>query len=355
MKFWGIQLGAALLFAGSVQAQAPGASPIRDLLTTARDRLHDLRFREADSIARAVLEFPNLRRSERIQALQLAAGASFPEQESAQDRDRAVEILRTLIRVAPEASLARDVSWDGLDSLHRSVRRQTFGISAIPRNVNVLVGPDARAVIDVHASRPAKFELSARTGALERTWLLDSTDWIENGTLRFTMLRDGQPLLKGPFELVVSATDSTWGDTLQVRFASVVDAPPLERQAVPDRIDSTKLVPEITRPHKAGGIVAGAIALVGTILASRVIREAPFKGAIKQDGRATSVGIAIGLGAGAGVWLLDKGAPIKKNIEANREVRRAFADESEKVKAENRRRIAEYRLEVRVNPEPINP
>lgn len=343
----------ALVGGFTVPMAAQGPSPVRDLLSSARDRLHDLRFREADSIARAVLEFPHLRRVERIQALQIAAGATYPEQESAQDRDRSIDILRALVRYAPEQALPRDVSWDGLDSLYRAVKRQTFGVSAVPREANVFVGPDGRGAIEVNASRPARFVLHAQTAVLDRVILLDSTEWVEKGVLRFGILRDGRPIVKnGPFDLVITAIDSVWGDSLQLKFAAVIDAPPRELQPVPERLDTTKLLPELTRPRRKGGIIGGLFAVAGTIAASQVIREPVFKSTVAKDGRATKLGIVVGLGAGAGVWLLDKGSPIKKNIEANQETRRQFAADVDRIKAENRKRIADYRVDVRINPEP---
>jgi hypothetical protein len=333
------------------RAQAP--SPARDLLSIARARLNDLNYRHADSVASAVLDFPDLRRVDRIQALQILAGALYPEPAAAQQRNRAEETLRMLVRIAPSGGLPREVSWAGLDSLYRQVRATTFGASAAPRQTNLLVGPDDRASIDVAASRPASFRLTVRYPGQEAEIPLDTLVVTDQGVLRFQVLRGGrQQLRSGAVELKITAFDLSQPDSLQLRYDAVIDAPQLDLAPVPQGLDSSRILPEITSPRRAGGIVAGLLVAAGTIVAARVIRASSFRTAVPSDGRVVGLGLALGVTTGAGVWLLDKGAPIPKNIQANQELRHAFAEAVATTRAENDRRIAAYRAEIRINPEP---
>ena len=350
-----VMIGLLLNRPGSLAAQTGTAERgvVRDLLTSARSHLNDLKFREADSVARAVLDYPQLRRAERIQALQIDAGALFPEQGTAQQRDATIDILRRLVKLAPAAPLPREVSWQGLDSLYQTVHKQTFGVSAAPRSSYMLTGPQEKGAIDVATSRSAHFLLIGREGKLGREIVLDSLTTADRGTLRFSLLSNAKPIFRaGPIELLVKAVDSTWNDTLVVQFDAFADSPPLELVPVVARFDSTKILPEVTKPRRAGGIVGGLVVAAATFLAAQVIRESSFKSAVPRDGRAGSLGIVIGIGTGAGVWLLDKGAPIPKNIQANRDLLKNFGDESTKAKAENEKRIANYRAELRIDPEP---
>jgi hypothetical protein len=346
-----MQLVAVMLLVAGNALTAQEASPIKDLLATARSRLNDLQYRDAESIIRAVTSYPGLRRADRIQALQLLAAAQYPEHSANQLQDSAVATIRQLIRIAPHASIPRELSWRGLDSLVGDVRYRTFGASATVRQANPLTGPDERVSVEVTASRPAYFTLSLH--GLERDPIsLDSIGPVERGSLRFAVLKDRTVLPAGPGVLVVAAIDPSGEDTAFVRFDANLTAPTLEFLPIPISIDTTKLLPEMTKPRKPAGIVGGALFAASTIIAAQVLRESAFKDAIPRDGRAARIGVALGIGIGAGVWFLDKGAPIKKNVEANRELRRAFSEQVVNNQAENDRRIASYKADVRINPEP---
>lgn len=330
-----------------------GGGVVRDLLAASRSRLNDLQFREADSIAQAVLDYPSLKRADRVQALQLAAGARFPEQPSGQDRAAALGVLRQLVRIAPGTPLPREFAWPGLDSLYLQVKRQVFGAAASPRASTVLTGPDDRGAIPVVASRPAVFTLGARdaNGVYIK---LDSIGPVTEGALRFSIIRDMRQLLRsGQVSLFVAAIDPEWNDTIQIRFEGTVDAPPIDLMPRPRDIAATDILPETTRPKRIGGIVGGLFLAAGTIAASQLLREEPFKtGGPPRDARATTLGVTLGLGTAVGVWLLDKGSKIPKNIDANTQTRKAYDDAVAYAKTENERRINNYRGELKLDTEP---
>jgi hypothetical protein len=341
----------ALLYLSMPSLHAQARSPVQDLLANARGALNDLRYADADSISQVVLAYPQLRRIDRIQALQIAAGALYPEQAATQQRDRAVSTLAQLVRIAPAAGLPREVTWVGLDELFREVLRDTFGASATVRERNVITGPSEALEIDVVASRPASFYLTAvRQGG--RPVLLDSLGGAQRGRLRVLTLTESRARFQtGNYELVVTAIDPVRPDTILIRYDAVVEAPLLDLVSIPDRFDSSLLLPELTRPKRALGIIGGVLVAAGTIIASSVLREAELQEVQKRDGRAVSLAIVLGGVTAGGVWLLDRGAPIPKNVAANRAAREGFNKSVIAAKTINEERIRAYQAQITINPE----
>lgn len=349
-----ICVGAIILLSLAGEAVAQVRSPVQDLLSAARSALNDLRYPEADTITSTVLELAGLKRSERIQALQLSAGALFPEMENAQHSERATAALRQLIRIAPKAGLPREVLWPGLDSLYRQVRQSTFGFSATPRPINALTGPQEQALIEVATNRPAQVQLSLSSLGTERQIFLDSATVSDQSALRFRVLENRQIRIpSGKYHLLVRAIDAVNPDTIVLRFDATVEAPSLEFQEVPAQLDPSAILPEITRPRRTMGIIGGLMVAFGTVAASRLARDDAVKNAAPNDGRAVTLGLVLGIGTGAGVWALDKGAPIRANIAANGEARAAFAREVQDRRAENERRLTTYLATITINPEVV--
>jgi hypothetical protein len=85
-------------------------------------------------------------------------------------------------------------------------------------------------------------------------------------------------------------------------------------------------------------------------IASAGRAEEPIASAFGSDGRATFVGLAI-IGAGVGGFWLDKGQENAEALQANLNLRRAHRTAVQAAEAENRRRIAEYRVTMRIRPE----
>ncbi len=333
-------------------AAAQTRSPVQDLLGASRAALNDLRYAEADSIAQAVLDFGQLRRAERIQAYQLMAGARFPEQETAQKRDLAMDALRLLVKIAPAAALPREVAWPGLEALFREAKLSTFGISASPRERNQLIGPDQSLEINVMASRPARFRLLLQPES-GRPVQVDSLTGATQGTLRMKVLAGGTPRFpSGPYSLLVTAADEVTNDTITLSFATTIAAPPLIYLSVPERFDEQSLLAESTRPRRAKGIVGGVLAAAGTIVASRVLRGSEFRASSGSDGRAVGIGLVLGLGTAGGVWLLDKGEPIPANIKLNADNRAQFHKGVTDAGAKNVELLRTYQADITINPEP---
>lgn len=348
---WCALMTVALLASGQdVAAQV--RSPVQDLLGQARVSFNNLKYAEADSIATAVLALTPLRRAERLQALHIRAGALYPEEEGAQQRPEALAVLREMVRIAPEASLPREVTWSGLEVLLREARQATFGVSVSPQGQLFITGPDELAELPVQTSRPAAIYLWLAPASGSAV-MLDSARSATNSKLRFQVLRSGVPRFQtGDYRLVLVAVDESAPDTMRIELDANINAPPLEFLPAPERLDSGVLRPEKTRPKRTTGIIGGIAALAGTIVASRVMRDTEMKGVAGGDSRAITVGIMLGVGVAAGVWALDRGEPIPENIVANQQTRAEFEKAVSEARAENARRLRTYRAEININPEP---
>jgi len=335
-------------------AQALPGSPIQDLLAQARSALDDLRYSDADSIAKGILALSQIGRGDRIQALQIQAGARFPDQASFQLPEAAAETLRELIRLAPGAGLPRAVSWRGLDSLYREARSTTFGLSASPVESVVLIGADGEARIPVVASRPARMQLILIRKEDGSRRVLDSIPYGEGAALRLSAMAAGNPILvSGEHELEVRGTDIASGEVRSVRFRAVFDVPRLDLVPVPTTLDSSQLLPEISKANRTGGLIGGIAVAIGTVVVSSVVRDRAIRDGTNTGSARIGLGLALGGATVAGVWVLDKGAPIPANIARNQELRVAFSREVADAHAENEQRIANYRVIVTISLEPL--
>ena len=105
-------------------AQTQQGSPVIDMMIRGRNALNDLRYNEADSIARRVLALGSLlTRQQQIDALQLRAAASYPDEQGEQKQDTAISVIKTLVGLGATSGIPGDLSWPGLDSLFSFVAR----------------------------------------------------------------------------------------------------------------------------------------------------------------------------------------------------------------------------------------
>jgi hypothetical protein len=107
----------------SAQTQQ-GGSPVTELMVRGRNALNDLRYREADSLARRVLLLGSLlSKQQQIDALQLVAAASYPDEQAEQRVDSAISAIKQLVGYGAAQGIPQEMSWPGLDSLFSFVAR----------------------------------------------------------------------------------------------------------------------------------------------------------------------------------------------------------------------------------------
>ncbi|HUQ80434.1 MAG TPA: hypothetical protein VM076_04830 [Gemmatimonadaceae bacterium] len=355
MKLLRLGVATAIVAASSVGAQEPtGASPVRGVIDRARAAMNDLQYPRADSLAREVLALgPRLRRSDRIEALQIVVSANYPEAGGSRNEAAARSAIAEMLKVDLAATMPREMSWPALDSMYRDVSRSTFAVSVSARRDNPIVGIDGNAPIRVRSSRPAQWTLIARTRDGIESVLIDSVSRASDTTLRFIVARGRKPILRGTeYEFVVTATDPQTQESIVRRFDGIALVPSIEFAAIPVTIDSTKLLPERSKsqriPVAIGGVVLGAATVA---LGKQLRADAPFKGNGETDTRATKIGIAIAGGSLAAAWF-DKGRLLDRNVAANIRTRQDFERTRRAAMAENERRAAEYRASFTLNPEP---
>jgi hypothetical protein len=346
-----------MVLAGLVGPNAPlhaqDRSPIDDLLILAVSALDDLKFDEADSIARIVLELPAAKRAHRSRALAVSAAARFPELEEAQRPELARRALAHMVRVAPEMGIPREFSWRGLDSLHRLVRSTTFGATAFPAVPVSRLTLDGRIAFQAIATRPTRFLLRVRSAEGGSARVLDSTPEVEQGVVSVRAFEGDRPVLpSGSYRFEVLAISQQGNDTIRVEHPATIEAVPLALAPISEIIPANRLKPERTNPVRARAVIAGVIAASATILAARVMRPESARSSRGADGRSIGIGIFIGGGAGAGAWFLDRGRAIPANLEANRAARETFDREIEGLRAENERRRAAHRAVITFHSEP---
>ena len=349
---FGLALLAGLALAPSARAQQ---EPIVDLLLRARTALNDLHYTEADSLASAVLLAMGGRLShdQRVEALTIRAAALFPDPTGggAQHPDSALACLRQIVRAdAAVQHMNPDLSWRGLDSLFSVARRTTFAAAVLVQDSMVLVGQHGEATVEVVGTRPGSFSLSLAPAAGGAAAFADSAGPGDSAQLHLRAFGGDRLLIpSGAYVLTVRATDAATRDTVVMRYAATVSAPPPLGALVLPVFDSTQLRPEFAGPAHARGFIAGLLAGGGAVLAATLKGPGPLASA-STDSRSYMVGGGMALGAIIG-GLLDKGHALPENAAANQRLRTQFDESVRGVRAEYQLRLNAYRVTITIRRE----
>ena len=109
--------------AGFAGAQTQAGSPVTEYLTKGKNALNDLRYKEADSLARRVLALGSLlSKTQQIEAMQLSIAALYPEEAAERQQDSAIAMIKQIVDAGAKG-IPKDMSWPGLDSLFAFVAR----------------------------------------------------------------------------------------------------------------------------------------------------------------------------------------------------------------------------------------
>lgn len=345
-------LGAPLGTGTPIAAQV--VDPIQDVLNSGRQAYNNLNFRAADSIAMVALELPALRRSHRLQALQLAAAARYPESAGDQYADSAMSALRRYVRIAPTAPINRALTWRGLDSLLAEARRTTFGASVSVPDITPIEGVNGRVSLPVAATRPAHFALRVwKQGDEGPGELVDSIGPVELGVLRMAPVVSDFPRFgSGNYRLQVVATDPTTGERLNHVIQGEFVTPPVPLVEVPEQVDPNALLPERSRPNRAASLISGGLVGAIVIASARLLRPAALADApVEPESRSVPIGVGLAVLATGASWYLDRGKLIEPNVDANLRLLRDFTARRSALMTENERLRVAYRGEVRLTQE----
>ncbi len=339
-------LTALVLFASPAEAQ------FRDLIDRVKADINDLKYAEAVRRGQEIFSFVSAMTPAQILELrQVMAAAFYPEEVEGQQPDSAMAHLVELVKLDPEATNAADVKWAGLDSLLEVARSRTFSVAVRYQEESILVGADGRGFADVITTRPARFTLRITPASGGETIVHDTASAAKRGRLSYRAHDGEKPLLAtGEYVLLVTAVDSATGDSVTIRHRGTAtgEAPQLTALTA---FDERTLRPEYAKPPRVRTVFTGIVfAGLTYAIASQGRAGEPLKTLYDNDGRAMLLSGAM-LAATVSTFFLDKGEPdraaMAANLRARDDHRRAMMD----AEAENRRRIAAYRVTVRVTPE----
>jgi hypothetical protein len=171
-------------------------------------------------------------------------------------------------------------------------------------------------------------------------------------TLKFIVARNRRPILRGSdYEFVITATDPETQESIVRRYDGIAIVPPIEFPPIPSAIDSSRLLPERSKPQRVPVVIAGVVLGAATVALGKQLRaDDPIKAGGETDKRFTGIGVAI-LGASVAAAWFDRGRILDKNVTANIRARKDFDRARRAAVAENERRAAEYRASITLNPE----
>ena len=119
-----VMVAAAVIAAiAPAEVRAQQADLVADLLAKGKEEYNNFNYRGADSVAKQLLGM-QLSRQQRIDALELRAAATFPDEASGQRPDDATRVIRELVEMGVQRITTRELSWRGLDSLYSLVAAQ---------------------------------------------------------------------------------------------------------------------------------------------------------------------------------------------------------------------------------------
>jgi hypothetical protein len=278
--------------------------------------------------------------------LQLAAAALYPEERAAQRSDSARCYLEELVRATPDATVPAAISWPGLDSLVTSVRASTFAVWANPSATYELEGADTEVRIEVAAARTAWFWLTATAIGDGSSIVLDSAGPARSATLRIPALEDDRPVLPwGQYRLQILGIDSLSSEHMELTYHATVEAPPLLQHRVPAAPDSSLFLPERAPRRTVANTLLGVALGAATAFTVTAVGGSDRVGAGSGTGRAYVVGVGLSAGALIGAFV-DRGRPLRANIEHNAAVLSAFEEQVRGLSEENARRRTEYRATI---------
>lgn len=338
--------------AGAQDRQPPPQnSPIMDMIQRAKNSLNNLQYLQAQNTIREVLALGRLKRSQELAALEVASASFFPEDASARRPDSARVYLARLVRLMPTGPFPLDLASPGLDSQLVIARRTAFGAAVRPPLAVTLAGKESRDAVEVMSTYPARWQLYLVPSTGGAVTLLDTLAAVTNGRLALRA-HDGSNAIitAGSYEFRVLAIDTARPDTISLRFDGIAVGSPPTLVDTPPPLDPSSLLPERSTRSITAGAIAGVVFGGLTWALARNARPPDALGKEPTDGRGPAVGVIIALG-GITAAILDRGKAIPANIKANASIRADYLKRLGDATETNRKRVAEYRLVITIDPE----
>lgn len=338
---------ALTLAAAPLRAQT--TSPTDVLITRVIEDVNDLRY--ADAIRHGYEVFAVARALTPAQEVLLRsamAAAFYPEELAAQQPDSALLQLTAAIFRVPDATLPPELHWAGLDSLLSVARRRTFAVQFSGAE-QTLTGPTEQGTLTVVSSRPVRLVL--RTSLLGSTvaHTQDSTSAPALRALLRFRAHNGRDVLlaQGAHTATVIAIDANGDSVFVTRRLEVTGARLM--LIAPPALDSAQLKPGTTaRPNLVkAGLTTLAFALATFTIGGLSGDDEDFGPGYEPDGRSTLVGLTI-LSAGVFTYFVERNKADPASVAANTALRDAHRRAMDDAEAQNRTRINQYRVTVKV-------
>lgn len=347
-----LALGVAATGAHAQAAPAPGGRDVQaEPLDLMREDLRERRY--AQVIARGNDLLGSSRAfslAEQMLLWQVMAAAYYPSDVSAQQPDSARLPLDALVRLAPDVTLRRDVSWSGLDSLLERSRAGVFAVVARPQ-AEYSIALDEPAAITVVATRPARFRLTSISTATGVAVVHDSSQAARSASLRLRAHDGLRPLLtNGDHLLQVIAIDVSTGDsTIITRRARARSTGAVSAAPVPPFIPPSTV--QVSGARR-GAMLAGGLAFAGATVAIAQGARAgePIRSGFAADSRAMIVGVAM-LGAAVTGLFIDKGRERPADEAEIARARAAYDRRIAAAAADARERAGRFRVTLTIEQE----
>jgi hypothetical protein len=332
----------------SMPASAQGKTE-QDPLDLMREDLREKRY--ADVIRRGNDLLGSSRTftvGEQVMLWQVMAAAYFPPDVMAQRPDSARLPLDALVRLAPDAELAEDLRWPGLDSLLQRSRDATFAVVARPQPEYVVSSAEP-AYVTVVASRPARFRLTSISSATGVATVHDSGGATRSATLRLRAHDGTRPIFgSGDYLLQVTAIDEQTGDSVVVTRRALARAngnsigpaiPPFTPPA------SVRVAAMRRSTLLLGGLAFGGATIA---IANGARAQEPIRSGFDADNRAMIVGGAM-VAAAVTVFVLDHGRSRPANDAEIARARVAYDRRVAALQAESAEQAGRYRVTLTVD------
>lgn len=321
-------------------AQAPTTT---DPLAAALASYNDLEYDVAATRFRAAIALTGAQRladADRARALMyLGATENFRGA-----RPSAVEAFRSLLIVDPRYRPSEVVFPPEVVALYQETRIGIRATSAEIQSPSVIAIPTDRLPIKIFAStlHDIRVRVTTSLGAPERVLyegvigdsLLVSWDGREASGAA------GRP---GRYLLRIASRNASGTPEREVQIPLEVEHVPIDTLPWPEPLNASQLRPEtVVRANGTRQVVTGLAGAAAAVLLPSLVGA--------SDASSLRFGVAAGIGiAGAiGLATATRPQPVVENIAFNNAKRAEWMQESERVKAENRTRLAGVRLRVRV-------
>jgi len=204
------------------------------------------------------------------------------------------------------------------------------------RDTVLLTGVNAAAEFEVSTEQPATLSLRVTPLGGGAGVIADSSAGpVRAATLRLVPSGGAQPRFPSGGYWVDILVRAPGGEERRVRYAAVIEAPPVQLTPLPDEEDIPGLLPEVRKTPLSHSLVAAVVVTGGTIAASRLLRpDSLVRYGPSVSSRSVLIGISLGAVVGLGSQLMG-GRRDPRAVAINQPIRDDFRQRRELLQSTN--------------------